>query len=123
VIAMEEDFENMIRSQLRILKNQMDIIKGYIDSYEEKSAKLRKTITEELITALLGRFERNEKLITELNEKVDSINFKFQDSLSKSMKDLREEISEAALAKAIAKISEEKEIRVNSRALDELKDI
>ena len=121
--GMEEDFESMIRSQLRILKNQMDIIKGYVDSYEEKSAKLRKTITEELITALIGRFERNEKLINELNEKIDSINFKFQDNLSKSMKNLREEISEAALTKAIAKISEEKEIRVNSRALDELKDI
>jgi len=123
VRGMEEDFESMIRSQLRILKNQMDIIKGYVDSYEEKSAKLRKTITEELITALIGRFERNEKLINELNEKIDSINFKFQDNLSKSMKNLREEISEAALTKAIAKISEEKEIRVNSRALDELKDI
>jgi hypothetical protein len=122
-MVMEEDFENMIKSQLRIIKNQMDIIKGYIDDYEEKSAKLRKTITEELITALIGRFERNEKLINELNVKVDSINFKFQDSLSKSMKDLREDISEAALAKAIAKISEEKEIRVSSRALDELKDI
>lgn len=120
---MEEDFEDMIKSQLRILKNQMDIIKSYIDSYEEKSSKLKKTITEELITALINRFERNENLISDLNEKIDSINFRFQDSLSKCMKDLREKISEEALSKAIAKISEEKEIKVNSRALDELKDI
>ncbi|OGI11962.1 hypothetical protein A3K64_00625 [Candidatus Micrarchaeota archaeon RBG_16_36_9] len=120
---MEEDFENMIRSQLRILKNQMDIIKSYIDSYEEKSAKLRRTITEELITALIGRFERNEKLMSELNDKVDSLNFKFQDNLSKCMRDLREEISESALTKAIAKINEEKEIKVNSSTLDELKDL
>lgn len=55
---MEEDFESMIRSQLRILKNQMDIIKGYIDGYEERSAKLRKTITDELITALINRFKK-----------------------------------------------------------------
>jgi len=120
---MEEDFEDMIKSQLRILKNQMDIIKSYIDSYEEKSSKLKKTITEELITALINRFERNENLISDLNEKIDSINFKFQDNLSKCMKDMREEISEESLSKAIAKISEEKEIKVNSRALDELKDI
>ena len=55
---MEEEFENMIKSQLKIIKNQMDVIKGYIDTYEEKSSKLRKTITEELITAIINRFER-----------------------------------------------------------------
>ena len=120
---MEEEFESMINSQLKIIKNQMDIIKGYLDTYEEKSSKLRKTITEELITAIINRFERNEKLISDINEKMDAMNFKFGDSLSKCMKDLREEISEDALTKAIAKISEEKEIKVNSRALDELKEL
>ena len=71
----------------------------------------------------INRFEKDEMLITELNEKMDSLNFRLKDELSKSMKGLREEISEDALSKAIAKLSEEKEIRVNSRALDELKDI
>lgn len=54
---------------------------------------------------------------------MDSLNLKFQNNLSKCMKDLREEISEDALSKAIAKISEEKEIKVDSSTLEELKDI
>ncbi len=118
---MEEDFETIIRSQLRTLKNQMDIIKDYINKYEERSIKLKKTITNELIDALIKRFERNEKLIQELNEKLESINLKLQENLSRSIKELREEITEAELSKAISKIFEEKEIKISSKALDELK--
>jgi hypothetical protein len=120
---MEEDFESVVRSQLLILKNQMDIIKSYIDKYDEMNLKLKKTITNELISALISRFERNEKIINELSEKIDSLNFKFQENLSKSIRGLKEEISEAELSKAISKIFEEKEIKVSSKALSELKSI
>jgi len=120
---MEDDFESIVRSQLLILKNQMDVIKDFINKYDERSIRLKKTITNELISALIGRFERNEKLISDLSEKIGSINFRFQENLSKSIKDLREEMSEAELNKAISKIFEEGEIKVSSRALDELKSI
>ena len=120
---MEEDFENAVRSQLTILKNQMDVIRDYINKYDERNNRLRKTITNDLITALLSRFERNERIINELNEKIDSLNFKFQESFSKSVRDLREEFSEAELSRAISKIFEEKEIKVSSKALEELKSI
>ncbi len=118
---MEEDFEALIRSQLRTLKNQMEIIKDYINKYEERSIRLKRTITNELIDALIKRFERNEKLIQELNEKLDSLNFRLKEDLSRSIKELREEMSEAELSKAISKIFERKEIKVSSKALDELK--
>lgn len=118
---MEEDFEAIIRSQLRTLKNQMDIIKDYINKYEQRSVRLKKTITNELISALIKRFERNEKIIQDLDEKLESLNFKLQENLSRSIKDLREEISETELSKAISRIFEEKEIKVSSKALDELK--
>ena len=120
---MEEDFESMIRSQLITLRNQMDIIKDYINKYEERSLKLKRTITNELIAALIHRFEKNENMLQELSEKIDSLNVKFHDNLSKSVKDLREEISEAELSKAISKIFEEKEIKVSSKALEELKNV
>lgn len=119
---MEDDFESKVRSQLLILKNQMDVIKDFVNKYDERSLRLKKTITNELISALIGRFERNEKLINDLSEKIDSINFKFQENLSKSIKDIREEMSETELNKAISKIFEEREIKVSSKALDDLKD-
>jgi len=110
---MEDDFEGIVRSQLLILKNQMDVIKDFINKYDERSMRLKKTITNELISALIG----------DLSEKIGSINFRFQENLSKSIKDLREEMSETELNKAISKIFEEREIKVSSRALDELKSI
>ncbi|NIO44596.1 MAG: hypothetical protein GTN36_03525 [Candidatus Aenigmarchaeota archaeon] len=118
---MEEDFESFMKSQLRTLKNQMEIIKDYIDKYEERSIKLRRTITNELIDALIKRFEANEKLIQDLNEKLESSNLKFHGNLSRSIKELREELSEAELSKAISKIFEKGEIKVSSKPLDELK--
>jgi len=118
---MEEEFEAFMRSQLRALKNQMEIIKDYINKYEETNIRLKKTITNELIDALIKRFERNEELMQELHEKLETLNFKFQNSLSRSVRELRNEISEAELSKAISKIFEEKEIKVSSKALDELK--
>jgi hypothetical protein len=118
---MEEDFESFMKSQLRALKNQMDIIKDYINKYEESSFRLKKTITNDLIEALIKRFERNEKIIQDLNEKIDSFHLKFQENLSRSIKELREEMSETELSKAISKIFEEKEIKISSKPLDELK--
>lgn len=118
---MEEDFESIIRSQLRVLKNQMDVIKDYINKYEERNNRLRHIITNNLIDALIKRFEKNEKLIEELSEKMDSLHLKFQDNLSKSIKDMKEEIVDAELSKAISRIFDQKEIKVSSKTLDELK--
>jgi DNA-binding MurR/RpiR family transcriptional regulator len=101
----------------------MDIIKDYIDKYDQRSMKLKQTITNELIVALIGRFERNEKMMQELNEKMDSAVSKIQNNMERSMKELREEISEAELNKAISKLFDEKEIKVNSKVLQDLREI
>ena len=120
--TMEEDFENIIRSQLRVLKNQMDVIKDYLNKYEERNNKLRHIITNNLIEALIERFERNEKIIQDLNEKLDSLHIKFNENLSRSIKDVKEEIIDAELTRAISKLLDEKEIKVDSKALEELKE-
>ena len=120
---MEEEFETFIKSQLRTFKAQMDIIKEYINRYEERNIRLKKTISNELIEVLIKRFERNEKIISEFNEKLDSIDFKLREQLSRAIKDLREELSEAELSRAISKIFEEKEVKISSKPLDELRKI
>ena len=120
---VEEEFETFIKSQLRTFKAQMDIIKEYINRYEERNIRLKKTISNELIEVLIKRFERNEKIISEFNEKLDSIDFKLREQLSRAIKDLREELSEAELSRAISKIFEEKEVKISSKPLDELRKI
>jgi|WetSurMetagenome_2_1015567.scaffolds.fasta_scaffold783464_2 hypothetical protein len=119
---MNDEFENMMRSQLLTLRNQMSVIKDYIDKYDQRNIKLRQTITNELIAALIVRFEKNEQMMQELNEKVDLISTRIQSNLDRSLKDLRDEISEAELSKAISKIVDDKEIKVSSRALQDLKE-
>jgi hypothetical protein len=119
---MNDEFENMMRSQLLTLRNQMSVIKDYIDKYDQRSMKLRQTITNELIAALIARFEKNEQMFQELNEKVDMMNARMQTNFEKSLKELREEITEAELSRAISKIVDDKEIKVSSKALQELKD-
>lgn len=52
---------------------------------------------------------------------MDSLHLKFQDNLSKSIKDMKEEIVDAELSKAISRIFDQKEIKVSSKTLDELK--
>ena len=118
---MEEEFELAIRSQLLTLKNQMEIIREYIDKYDQRSMKLKQTITNELIVALISRFEKNEEMIRDLDQKLDEVAIKVQNNLDRSLKELRDEISEAELSKAISKIFEEKEIKVSSKALKDLK--
>ena len=119
---MNDDFEAEMKSQLVVLKNQMSVIKDYIDKYDQRSMKLRQTITNELIVALIARFEKNEKMLLDLSEKLDASNTKIQADLEKSLRQLRDEISEAELSKAISKIVEDREIRVSSKALQDLKE-
>ena len=118
---MEEEFEEFMRSQLRTLKAQMDVIKDYLRKYEEGSIRLKKTITTELIDALIKRFEKNEKMIEGLEEKLASTHFTLQEQLTRSVKDLREELSEAELSRAISRIFEEGKIKISSKPLEELK--
>lgn len=118
---MSEDFESEVSSQLITLRNQMSVIKDYIDKYDQRSMKLRQTITNELIVALIARFEKNEKMLQELSNKLDASNAKIQTDMEKSLRELRDEISEAELSKAITKIIDGNEIKVSSKALQDLK--
>ena len=122
-----EEFESMMKSQMTTLKNQMGVIKDYIDTYEQRNLKLRQTITNELIVALISRFEKNEKMLNDINEKIDSVrdememsNANVQSSMERSIKEIKEEISQAEMEKAIAKIFQEREIKVSAKSLQNL---
>lgn len=118
---VSEDFETFIKSQLQALKAQIETIKRYLEEYEEKNRKLKKIMSEELITALLYRFEKNEERIRSIDEKLEQMHFSLHEKIAQEIKKIKDEISDAQLSKAISKLLEEKEIKVSSKPLDELK--
>ena len=118
---VNEEFESFIEAQLRALRAQIEKIKGYLDEYEEKNRKLKKIMSEELIEALILRFEKNEDRIRGIDEKLDYMHTTLHEKISHEIRNLKNEISEAQLSKAISRLLEEKEIKVDSKPLNEFK--
>lgn len=118
---VNEEFEAFIKSQLQILKAQIETIKSYLDEYEERNRKLKKIMSEELVGALILRFEKNEERIRKIDEKIDSIHFTLHDKLSQEIRKIKDDLSETQLSKSISRLLEEREIKVDSKPLTELK--
>jgi hypothetical protein len=118
---VNDDFESFMKSQLKLLHSQIDTLRGYVSEYEEKNRKLKRMLSEELIVALMHRFEKNEERMRMLDEKIDSLHLDIKDKFLKEIKEIRNDMSEAQLSKAISCIIAEKEIKVDSKPLSELK--
>ena len=118
---VNEEFEAFINSQLQALRAQIETIKSYLEEYEERNKRLKKIMSEDLIGALIFRFEKNEERIRGIDEKLDSIHFKLNEKLSQEIRNIKQDLSETQLSKAISKLLEEKEIKVDSKPLSELK--
>jgi len=121
VKKVNEEFEAFINSQLQALRAQIETIKSYLEEYEERNKRLKKIMSEDLIGALIFRFEKNEERIRGIDEKLDSIHFKLNEKLSQEIRNIKQDLSETQLSKAISKLLEEKEIKVDSKPLSELK--
>jgi hypothetical protein len=119
---VNEEFEAFIESQLKTLQAQIEIIKGYLNEYEEKNRKLKKIMSEELIAALILRFEKNDERIRKLDEKIESLHFDLREKFTQDIRNIKNELSDTQLSKAISKLLEEKEIKVDSKPLDVLKE-
>jgi len=121
VKKVNEEFEAFIDSQLQTLRAQIETIKSYLEEYEERNRRLKKIMSEDLIGALVFRFEKNEDRIRMIDEKLDSIHFKLSEKLTQEIRNIKQDLSETHLTKAISRLLEEKEIKVNSKPLSELK--
>jgi light-regulated signal transduction histidine kinase (bacteriophytochrome) len=116
-----EEFEAFIQSQLHALKAQIEIIKKYLQEYEDRNRTLKKIMSEDLIGALLLRFEKNEERIIKLDERLESMHFNLNEKLSQEIRKIKDDLSESQLSRSIARLLEQKEIKVDSKPLDELK--
>jgi prefoldin subunit 5 len=121
VKKLNKEFEAFIDSQLQALRAQIETIKSYLEEYEERNRKLKKIMSEDLISALIFRFEKNEERMRKVDEKLDSIHFNLNEKLTQEIRRIKHELSDAQLSRAISRLLEEKEIKVDSKPLDELK--
>ena len=109
---MREDIEPIIKAQMNTLKAQIDILREYIENTEESNVRLKYIIANELVEALIKRFEKNEAKIDQLKEKMEELH-----------RVTKMELSEEALSKAVSRILDNKDIEVDSKPLLDLKSI
>ena len=120
---VREDIEPIIKAQLNTLKAQIDILREYIENNEESNVRLKYIIANELVEALIKRFEKNEAKIDQLKEKIESIDMSLKEKMEELHRVTKMELSEEALSKAVSRILEDKDIEVDSKPLIDLKGI
>jgi hypothetical protein len=120
---VKEDIEPIIKAQLNTLKAQINILRDYVESSEESNVRLKYIIANELVEALIQRFEKNENKIDVLKEKLESIELSLQEKMSELHRMTKMELSEDALSKSISKILKDKNVEVDSKPLMDLKNI
>ena len=120
---MREDIEPMIKAQLNTLRAQIKILKEYIESSEESNVRLKYIIANELVEALINRFEKNETKIDSLREKLESMELMMEEKMAELHRMTKMELSEDTLSRSISRILKDKEVEVDSKPLLDLKDI
>ena len=60
-------------------------------------------------------------MVRKLDEKLESLHFDLKEKFSQEIRNMKNELSDVQLSKAISKLLEEKEIKVDSKPLTELK--
>ncbi|MFH0929039.1 MAG: hypothetical protein V1818_01635 [Candidatus Aenigmatarchaeota archaeon] len=120
---MKENIEPIIKAQLNTLKAQIDILRDYIENTEESNVRLKYIIANELVEALIVRFEKNEDKLDDLKEKIDSIEVSLKEKVEELHRITKMELSEDALSRAVSKILGSKDIEVDSKPLIDLKSI
>ncbi len=120
---VKENIEPIIKAQLNTLKAQINILKDYIESSEESNVRLKYIIANELVEALIQRFEKNEDKIDLMKQKLESIELKLEEKMAELHRITKMELSEDALSKSISKLLKEKEVEVDSKPLLDLKNI
>ncbi|MBN2202737.1 MAG: hypothetical protein JW700_00925 [Candidatus Aenigmarchaeota archaeon] len=120
---MKENIEPIIKAQLNTLKAQIDILREYIENTEESNVRLKYIIANELVEAMIARFEKNEARLEELSEKIESIEVSLKEKVEELHRVTKMEMSEDALTRAVSKILGNKEIEVDSKPLIDLKNV
>jgi len=118
---MPEELESVMKSQMDAMKTQIDSLRELIIDTEENTARLKHMIADEMVEALVTRFQKNEKRIEEMHDRISNIHVEIKDQLLEVKRARDRHLSDRALQKAISKIAEEADIKVDAEPLYELK--
>ncbi len=118
---MSEELEPILKAQLESMKKQMDTLRELVIDTEEHTARLKHVIANDMVEALVTRFQKNEKKLDEMHERISNIHTEIKDQLMEVKRARERHLSDRALEKAINKIVEEGEIKVDAEPLYELK--
>ena len=118
---MPEELESVMKAQIDAMRNQIDSLRELILDTEEHTARLKHMIADEMVEALVTRFQKNEKRIEEMHERISNIHVEIKDQLLEVKRARDRHLSDRALQKAISKIVDEAEIKVDVEPLYELK--
>jgi glutamine synthetase type III len=121
VKKVPEELEPLVKAQLDAMRNQIEKLKGLVIDTEDHTARLKNVIANDLVDALVKRFQNNERKMDEMHEKIINIHQDIKDQLLEVRRLRDRQESDIALQKAITKILEEGEIKVDSEPLYELK--
>ena len=120
--TVTDEFDSFIKDQISTLKTNMYLLKKQLKDAEEDGIRFKRTVANNLIEALIKRFENNEKKIDEINTKIDSFHLQLTRIIEDFDRARAQESVESELAKTISKISGE-EIKVSLKPLYELRKI
>ena len=118
---MSEEIEQMMKAQMDAMKAQIDGLRELIIDTEEHTAKLKHIIADELVETLIKRFQHNEKRIDDMHDRISNFHVEIKDQLLEVKRARERHLSDKALQKAINRLAEEAEIKVDAEPLYELK--
>lgn len=118
---MPDELESVMKAQMDAMRIQIDSLKELVIDTEEHTARLKHMIADEMVEALVSRFQKNEKRIEDMHDRISNIHLEIKDQLLEVKRARDRHLSDRALQKAISKIVEEAEIKVDAEPLYELK--
>lgn len=118
---MQGELEPFVKSQLNTMNEQIEKLKDLVLDTEDHTARLKFLIANDMMEALIKRFQTNERKMGQMEEKISNIHQDIKDQLIevKRLRDRHE--SDRALEEAINKLLSEQEVKVDSNLLSKLK--
>lgn len=118
---MQGELEPFVKTQLNTMNEQIEKLKDLVLDTEEHTARLKFLIANDMMEALIKRFQTNERKMNDMEEKISNIHQDIKDQLVevKRLRDRHE--SDRALEDAIKKLLHEQEVKVDSNLLSKLK--
>lgn len=118
---MSEEIESVMKAQIDTMNDQIEKLKELVVDTEEHTVRLKHMIANDLMDALIQRFQANEAKIGQLHENIQSIHQDVKEQLIEVKRAAERHESDRALEEAIKKLLNEKEIKVDSEPLYKLR--